>query len=105
MPISLESFKKYGNKDLKMPYERKKVETFTIDARNRIASVRVVTDRDCTCWRFVIQHDWIQALTNIRNEAALGFPSKDSSKTQVYQAALQKNTSLITIQLLFKELL
>ena len=49
MPISLESFKKYGNKDLKMPYERKKVETFTIDARNRIASVRVVTDRDCTC--------------------------------------------------------
>lgn len=38
MPVSLDSFKKDGNKDLKMPYERKKVETFTIDARNRIAS-------------------------------------------------------------------
>lgn len=35
-------FQKDDNKDLKMPYERKKVETFTIDARNRIASVRVV---------------------------------------------------------------
>ena len=38
MPTSLDSFKKNGNGSLKMPYERKKVETFTIDARNRITS-------------------------------------------------------------------
>ena len=38
MPTSLDSFKKNGNRDLKMPYERKKVETFAIDARNRITS-------------------------------------------------------------------
>ena len=36
--IHLDSFKKTGNRDLKMPYERKKVETFAIDARNRITS-------------------------------------------------------------------
>ena len=31
------SVKKVSNIDSKMPYERKKVETFTIEARNRIS--------------------------------------------------------------------
>jgi hypothetical protein len=71
MPISLDSFKKVGNRDLKMPYERKKVETFTIDARNRITSGSMQKDRQGKLVGLVdacvVQYDWVQIWTHTQS--------------------------------------
>ena len=52
-------FQKNGYGGLKMPYERKKVETFTIDARNRI------TSRLQNLCQYVSNRDWNGICTKI----------------------------------------
>ena len=54
-----------------MPYERKKVETFTIDARNRITSELQINVNGKWNRKGVVQQDLIQTMADIDKHSTL----------------------------------